>query len=112
MIKRVSSGEIYLKMTVFWYVVPCSLVEVYQHFRGACCLHNQGDVALMMEAASTPETSVNFYQTIWCNIPEDSHLHTHHHENLNLIEIYLSFFLHVPKMHYVCNLKVTFIIQE
>jgi hypothetical protein len=28
--------------------------------------------ALMMETASTSETSVNFYQTIWRNIPEES----------------------------------------
>jgi hypothetical protein len=28
----------------------------------------------MMEAASTSETLVNFYQTMWRNIPEDSHL--------------------------------------
>jgi hypothetical protein len=28
----------------------------------------------MMEATSTSETSVNFYQTIRRNIPEDSHL--------------------------------------
>jgi hypothetical protein len=27
------------KMAVFWYVTPCSLVEVYRRFRGACCLH-------------------------------------------------------------------------
>jgi hypothetical protein len=27
-----------------------------------------------MEAASTSETSVNFYQTTWCCNPEDSHL--------------------------------------
>jgi hypothetical protein len=33
-------------------------------------------IALMMEAASTPETSVNFYQNTRFNIPEDSHLHT------------------------------------
>jgi hypothetical protein len=39
-------------------------------------------VAVMMEAASTSETSVNFYQTTRGNNPEDSHLHTHHHENL------------------------------
>jgi hypothetical protein len=32
-------------------------------------------IALMMEAASTSETSVNFYQTARRNIPEDSHLH-------------------------------------
>jgi hypothetical protein len=29
----------------------------------------------MMEAASTSETSVNFYQTTWYNSPGDSHLH-------------------------------------
>jgi hypothetical protein len=32
-----------MKMAVFWFVAPCSLVEVYRRFRGACCLHNQGD---------------------------------------------------------------------
>jgi hypothetical protein len=30
-------------------------------------------IALMMEAASTSETSVNFYQTTQRNNPEDSH---------------------------------------
>jgi hypothetical protein len=30
------------KVTVFWVVVPCSLVEVYRRFRDACCLHHQG----------------------------------------------------------------------
>jgi hypothetical protein len=32
-----------LKMTVFWVVALCSLEEVYQHFRGACCLCHHGD---------------------------------------------------------------------
>jgi hypothetical protein len=35
-----------------------------------------------MYAASTSETSINFYQTTWCNNPEDSHLHTCCHENV------------------------------
>jgi hypothetical protein len=39
-------------------------------------------IALIMEAASTPKTSVNFYQTIRRNNPEDSHLHTRRRENL------------------------------
>jgi hypothetical protein len=30
-------------MAVFWVVALCSLVEVYQHFRGPCYLHHQGD---------------------------------------------------------------------
>jgi hypothetical protein len=41
-------------------------------------------LALMMEAASTTETMVNLYQTTQRNNPEDSHLHTHRCENLNL----------------------------
>jgi hypothetical protein len=63
-----------MKMAIFWVVVLCSLVEVYWCFIGACCLHYQDDDALMMEAASTSETLVNFYQTTWRYNPEDSHL--------------------------------------
>jgi hypothetical protein len=38
--------------------------------------------ALMMEAARTSETLVNFYQTTRHYNPEDSRLHTHRRENL------------------------------
>jgi hypothetical protein len=31
-------------------------------------------MAVFMVAACTSETLVNFYQTTWCNDPEDSHL--------------------------------------
>jgi hypothetical protein len=31
-----------LMMNVFCVVAPCSVVEVYRRFRGACCLHHQG----------------------------------------------------------------------
>jgi hypothetical protein len=31
-----------MKMAVFWVIAPCSLVQVYRRFRGACCLHHQG----------------------------------------------------------------------
>jgi hypothetical protein len=39
-------------------------------------------IALTMEAASTSEASVNFYQTTRRNNPEDNHLHTRRRENL------------------------------
>jgi hypothetical protein len=48
-------------------------------------------IALMMEAASTSETLVNFYQTTWRYNPEDSHLRTHHRENL---KSYLHFIIY------------------
>jgi hypothetical protein len=44
----------------------------------------------MMEAASTSETPVNFYQNTRCITPEDSHLHIHRRENLK------SRFLNLP----------------
>jgi hypothetical protein len=46
-----------MKIAVFWVVAPCSLVD-----------------ALMMEAARTSETLVNFYQTTRRYNPEDSNL--------------------------------------
>jgi hypothetical protein len=48
-------------MTVFWDVARCSLVEVYR-------------ISLMMEAARTSETSVNFYHITRRSIPGDIHL--------------------------------------
>jgi hypothetical protein len=59
-----------MKMAVFWVVAPCSLVEVYRRFRGACCHHQA--ITLMMKAASTSEMSVNFYQAARLNNPENS----------------------------------------
>jgi hypothetical protein len=63
-------------MTVFFDVAPCSLVEVYRRFNGACCLQQ------MMEAAGTSDTSVNYYQATRRKIPEDSHLHSRRRQNL------------------------------
>jgi hypothetical protein len=38
-------------------------------------------IALMMDAESTSEMSVNFYQTTRRYNPEDINLHTHYHSN-------------------------------
>jgi hypothetical protein len=48
-------------------------------------------IALMMEAASTSEMLITFYQITWHYNPEHSHLHSCHHENLKfyLITHYL-----------------------
>jgi hypothetical protein len=39
-------------------------------------------IAMMVEAVSTSEMSVNFYDTTRRNIPEDNQLHTRRRENL------------------------------
>jgi hypothetical protein len=62
-------------MAVFWVVAACGLVEVSEVLAAS----------MVMEAASASEMSVNFYKTIRHNNPEDSHLHTHHHENLKCL---------------------------
>jgi hypothetical protein len=36
----------------------------------------------MMGTVSVFETSVNFYQTAWCNVPQDSQFYTHRRKNL------------------------------
>jgi hypothetical protein len=41
----------------------------------------------MMQAASTSETSVNFYRSTRSNNPEDSHLYIRHRENLKSQQI-------------------------
>jgi hypothetical protein len=46
-------------------------------------------IVLMMEAASTSETSVNFFQTTRRYNPEDSHLHTRHRENIKSYHVSL-----------------------
>jgi hypothetical protein len=67
-------------MTVFWDVALCSLVEVYDFSEMLAASISR--VNLMMEAASTSETLVDFYQTTRSNNSEDSHLHIHQCENL------------------------------
>jgi hypothetical protein len=52
-------------MVVFWVVAPRSLHAI-----------------ALMEAASTSETLVNFFQSTQRNNPEEGHLRTHRRENL------------------------------
>jgi hypothetical protein len=62
-------------MAVFWDTAPCTLADIDRRFRGAYCLHRQGDLI-------ASETSVNIHQATRRNNPEDSHLHSHCRENL------------------------------
>jgi hypothetical protein len=59
-----------MKITVFWNIVPCSLVENNWSFRGAYGCHHQGISQFLLNYMAQ------------CSIPEDSHLHTHQHDNL------------------------------
>jgi hypothetical protein len=63
-----------IKITAFWNVAPCSLVDVYRR--------SEVLAASIIRAMSTSETSVNFYQTTRRNNPEDSHFRTLRRENL------------------------------
>jgi hypothetical protein len=85
------------KIAVFWVEAPCSLVEGYQLFRGPCSIPHQG--ALMMEAARTSETLVNFYQTTRRYNTEDSHLRTHSRENLTSYMMMIPIILDLLSKH-------------
>jgi len=49
------------KMAVFWDCALCSLAEMYHCHRSACCLHHEGENALMMVTVNTSEAPVNYY---------------------------------------------------
>jgi hypothetical protein len=67
--------EASMKMTVFWDDVPCSLVEVYRHFRGAYRLHHQGDYSDDGGSKHCWNVGKLLLPDYMCNIPEDSCLH-------------------------------------
>jgi hypothetical protein len=56
-------------MTVFWDVAPCSLVETDDD-TVLLTVSITRAIVLMMEAISTSETTVSFYQTTRRNIPD------------------------------------------
>jgi hypothetical protein len=92
---------------IFWNIMPCSPLEVNRHFGGIYCLqlHSQRisqarsqcerrweigfmlvscspySAILKMEAMCSSEMSVDFQQTTWHYIPEDSTLHNDCCEN-------------------------------
>jgi hypothetical protein len=63
-----------------------------RRFRGAYCLHHQGDerppiIAVMMEALFASETSVHFNETTRQYIPEDCQLHTPQFNGASVIRV-------------------------
>lgn len=53
----------YWKMAIFGNVTVCSLIEVYQCFRGACMY-----ITLLMETTGISHMSTNFCQTLLHNL--------------------------------------------
>jgi hypothetical protein len=90
-----------LKVTAFWVIAPCSLVEVLRCYRCAYCLYHQGYESIwsvcrlqlywlhyhgdgfiaLMEAVHISETSV-YFETTRRYFSERCHLHTHRRDNL------------------------------
>jgi hypothetical protein len=56
---------------------------------------------LMMEAASTSETSVSLYESTRRNIPEDSHFHTHRGDYLKSHLVQFTIHNHRLNEHYM-----------
>jgi hypothetical protein len=54
-------------------------------------------IALMMEAVSTSETLVNFYQTTRRYIPEDSHFYSRRREQLKSYMVFIIYEMYTGK---------------
>jgi hypothetical protein len=76
----------YDNLTVFWNIMPCSLIDVYQRFGEICFLHL--NLNLKMEAAGDAEILVNIYSNTRRNILEDTNLHSHGCHNLKSHEMW------------------------
>jgi hypothetical protein len=61
-------------------------------------------IRAMMEAACTSETSVDICLTTWQYIPEDSELHTRHHENLKFHKLKIILLIMNEQMSGLLNL--------
>jgi hypothetical protein len=75
--------HVILKVTDFWDVAPCILIEIGRRFRGAYCLRHQDD-GRPNNGRRKDLWNVSFYETARPNIPEVSHLHIRRRKNLNL----------------------------
>jgi hypothetical protein len=56
-----------MKIADFWVVAPCSLVEVYQRFRGPCCLQ-QGRTD-STGSQPTDESRIHFREAWFGRLP-------------------------------------------
>jgi hypothetical protein len=57
-----------MKISVFQDVMPCSLVEVYQHSWEMCSLHLHFNLgSLKMDAAQSFKISLHFCLSTWCH---------------------------------------------
>jgi hypothetical protein len=58
-----------MKMAVFWVVAPCSLVELYQRFRGPCCLHHHSFAKLQVIKKIDYKVAITLRRIFWNYIP-------------------------------------------
>jgi hypothetical protein len=88
-----------LKITAFWNMSPCSLVEVNRRFRDAyCLLHRPNDGCSLLQATRR-------------YIPENCRVYTHHRENL--ISHKKDFLWHIDCLiHFVVADSCTLVIHD
>jgi hypothetical protein len=63
-------------MVVFLVKALCNLVQVFQHFRGCCCLHHQHDEVIVYIHIKKYVSIMNFLAVI--NDSNASPVHIHH----------------------------------
>jgi hypothetical protein len=100
-----------VKITAFWDIALCSLVEADRHFKDA-----YRAIALMIEAVRAYETYV-YFATTRRYIPDDCHLHTRRRKNLKSQPNYMSsspqrrLFVYCPYEIVICS-SALFLVQK
>jgi hypothetical protein len=71
-----------LKITVSCGVTPCSLASMYWHFRGACCLHHEGQSSILTICAAGSSKTLPCIYLRCGHTSQDSTFHRQWRQNL------------------------------
>jgi hypothetical protein len=90
-----------IKITVFWYMTSCSLVDKHERFWATCFQQD-----LKVEASYSSETLVSTYQTTRRHVPDDRNLNIYSWEDckFNLIMEFEVTGLNFDGIECVCRL--------
>ena len=64
-----------MNITVFWNVMPCTMIASQQCYTETCCHHLQ--FTRVIEVAHSSEILVTSHQRTWHQVLEDNNLHLH-----------------------------------
>lgn len=98
-----NTSESKLWIMVFWYMMPCSLVDGYQSFRATCCLQT-----LLLWCW---RNNIPIYQTVLCHILEYENLNIHCCKKLRSQKNKIDFCIFPFCIDWIKKIKITLFLQ-